>query len=75
MYVLYRNSYKDLSLNKQENTKITLSKLEFAKNIEFKNVSFRYNKDNLIFEKLNLEIHKNEKLEFLGILEMVSQHF
>ena len=57
---------KDLSLNKQENTKITLSKLEFAKNIEFKNVSFRYNKDNLIFEKLNLEIHKNEKIGIFG---------
>ena len=36
------------------------------KNLEFKNISFKYNKSNNIFNGLNLQISKGEKIAFIG---------
>ncbi|MBK5113889.1 MAG: ABC transporter ATP-binding protein [Candidatus Heimdallarchaeota archaeon] len=39
---------------------------EIKGNIQFKNVKFWYDRDNVVFEKLNLTIHKGEKLAIVG---------
>ena len=39
---------------------------ELKKNIQFKDVNFWYDKDNVVFEKLNLTINKGEKLAIVG---------
>ncbi len=39
---------------------------EIKGNIEFKDVKFWYNQDNVVFKNLNLNIHKGEKLAVVG---------
>ncbi|MCE7745740.1 MAG: ABC transporter ATP-binding protein [Candidatus Heimdallarchaeota archaeon] len=39
---------------------------EIKGNIQFKNVNFWYERDNVVFEKLNLTIRKGEKLAIVG---------
>ena len=39
---------------------------EIKGKIQFENVNFWYDKDNVVFEKLNLSIHKGEKLAVVG---------
>ncbi|NHJ32291.1 MAG: ABC transporter ATP-binding protein [Asgard group archaeon] len=39
---------------------------EINKNIQFKDVNFWYDRDNVVFEKLNLTIRKGEKLAIVG---------
>jgi ABC-type multidrug transport system fused ATPase/permease subunit len=39
---------------------------EIKGNIQFKNVKFWYDRDNVVFDKLNLTIHKGEKLAIVG---------
>ena len=53
---------KTLEFNKFKNIK----KLDFQKNLVFKNVFFSYKKNNYIFSDLNFNINKGEKIGLIG---------
>ncbi len=56
------NNKNSILLDKNE-----ISNIEFNKNILLKNLSFKYeNKDNLILNKINLEINKGSCIAFVG---------
>ena len=42
------------------------NKIDFNSKIIFKNISFKYDFNNIIFENLNIEINKNDKIGIIG---------
>jgi ATP-binding cassette, subfamily B, bacterial PglK len=60
-------NYKNYSNFAKENEKLNTHKISFNKKIEFKNLSFSYDQENINLKNINLKIERGDKIGIIGL--------